>query len=138
MPDVGCCFLAGQEAIWCGFARRRHVAELTEVIVERHLICTSPSPPPALPVARLIDDDAIDPGPQCRLSPEAREGAEHSQEYLLRQVERVVAVAEQVNGQTVDHPLMSGNEFCASVFVASGTATDEGGFLAIDVCPADC
>jgi hypothetical protein len=63
-------------------------------------------PPPSLPVPRLIDDDAVDPGSESRLPPKARQGAEDPEEDLLRQIEGFVPVPEQMEGQGVDHPLM--------------------------------
>ena len=63
-------------------------------------------PPPALPVARLVDDDAVDPGAEGRLAAEAVDGAEDPQEDFLRQVERLVVVAQQVERELVDHALV--------------------------------
>ena len=66
-----------------------------------------------------------------------REGAEDAQEDFLREVERLVAVAEQVQRQRVDHPLVRGDQLGAGRFVAGGAALDERGFAAVDVRPAD-
>ena len=56
---------------------------------------------------------------------------------FLREVEGFVVVAEQVQRELIDHPLVLGDELGAGVFVAGGTALDEGGFPAPDVRPCD-
>ena len=112
------------------------VAELLQVLVERDLARPVTPPPPALPVARLVDDDAVDPGAEGGLAAEAGERAEDPQEDLLRQVERFVPVAEQVQGQRVDHPLVDGDELGAGRLVARVAARDERGFVAVDLRPA--
>jgi len=68
-----------------------------DVLIERHLIRTVAAAPEAVPVARLIHRDAIDPGPQARLATEPVNGAEHPEEDFLGKIERLVAVAEQVD-----------------------------------------
>jgi hypothetical protein len=93
--------------------------------------------PPALTVSRLIDDDAVDPGAEGGLPSEAADGAEHTQEDFLRQVERLVAITEQVKGEAEDHPLMRRDEIRAGQIVAGRTALDERRFAAIDFRPAD-
>ncbi len=93
-----------------GGAGRRQVAVLLDVLIERDLRRAEAPPPPALPVARLVDDDAIDPGLQRRLAAESRQHPEDLQEDVLRQVEGVVVVGEQVERQLIDHPLVLGDE----------------------------
>ena len=62
------------------------------------LIGAVPPPPEAMAVARLVDGDPVDPGAEARLAAEPVNGAEDAQEDFLGQVERFVAVAEQVDG----------------------------------------
>ena len=65
------------------------------------------------------------------------ERPEDAQEDFLREVERFVVIAEKVERELVDHPLMLADEFGAGVFVAGGAALDEGGFPAPDLGPGD-
>ena len=93
-----------------------------DVNLERHLVCPMAAPPETVTVARLIDRDAIDPGAQGRLAAEAMNGAEDAKEDFLRQVEGFFAVAQQVDRQLHDHPLMFADELRAGVLVARCTA----------------
>jgi hypothetical protein len=72
LPDARRRFLAGQEPIRQRRAFRLHVAELLQMLVERHLAAAVTAPPPALPVARLIDHDPVNPGAKGRLPAETR------------------------------------------------------------------
>ena len=112
-PDLLGCFLAGQRPIGEHRPARLELAALLQVLVERHLAGAVAPPPPALPVARLVDDDAIDPGAEGRLAPEARQGPEDPEEDLLGQVQRFVAVPQQVQGQRENHALVLGDELGA-------------------------
>ncbi len=117
--------------------RFRKLAVIADVLVERDLLGAVPPAPPALAVAGLVDDDAIDPGAKGRVAAERVDGAEHPQEDLLRQIEGLVMVAQQVERQLVDHPLMLAHQFRAGVFVARGTPLHEGRFAATDVRPGN-
>ena len=106
-----------------------------DVLIERHLIgAVAPAPEPVA-VARLVDGNPVDPGAQARLAAEPVDGAEDAQEHFLRQVERLVAIAQQVHGQLDDHPLVLGHQLGAGRFVAGGAALDERRFAAADVGP---
>src|SRR5688572_13292915 len=96
----------------------------------------TPTPPP-LAVACLIDDDAIDPGPEGRLAAERRDGAEDPQEDFLREVEGFVPVAKQMQREAEDHPLVNRHQLGARHFVTSRTALDEGCFAAVNFRPSD-
>ncbi len=115
----------------------REVAMIAQVLVERHLLAALAPSPPALAVARLIDDDAVDPGAEGGLAAKAVDGAEDPQEDLLRQVQRFVVIAQQVQRQLVDHALMLAHELRAGVFVACGTALNQAGFTPVDISPCD-
>ena len=106
-----------------------------DVLIERHLIGAMPPPPEPVPVARLVDGDAVDPGAQARLAAEAVDGAEDAEEDFLRQVERFVAIAQQVHRQLDDHPLVLGHQLGAGGLVAGGAALHERRFAAADVGP---
>jgi hypothetical protein len=137
-PDARRRLLAREHAVRRGgIVLLLHLAELLQVLVERDLVGAMSPPPPALAVPRLVDDDAIDPGAEGRLAAEAREGAEDAQEDFLREVERLVAVAQQVQRQVVDHALMGGHQLGARGLVARRTALDERGLAAVDFGPAD-
>ena len=109
------------------------IAVIVDVLVERDLLRPVPPPPPPLPVSRLVDDDPVDPGAKGRVAAEGVDGAEHPQEDFLREVERLVVVAQEVQRQLVDHPLVLVDQLGAGVFVARGAALNEGGFPPPDV-----
>src|SRR5262245_47122898 len=75
-------------------ARGRQLAMILDVLVERDLLASMPAPPPPQPVARLVDDDAVNPGLEAGLTAKSIERAEDPEEDFLRQVERFVVVAE--------------------------------------------
>jgi hypothetical protein len=108
------------------------------VLIERHLLGAVPAAPPALAVARLIDDDAVHPRAQAGVAAEGVDGPEDAQKDFLRQVEGFVVVVEEVQRQLVDHPLVLADELRAGVLVPSGAPLDQGGFPAADVGPGYC
>ena len=108
-----------------------------DVLVERHLIGAMPPAPEAMAVARLVHRDAIDPGAQARLSAEAVDGAEDAEEDVLGQVERLVAIAEQVDRELHHHALVLGDQIGARRLVAGRAALHERRFAAANVQPAD-
>src|SRR4051812_18700931 len=54
--------------------RLRQVAMILNVLIERDLLRAMAPPPPALTVAGLIDDDAIDPGAEAGVAAERLNG----------------------------------------------------------------
>ena len=46
-------------------------------------------------------------------------------------------IAEKIERELIDHPLMFADEFGTGLFVAGGTALDEGGFPAPNLGPCD-
>ncbi len=106
-----------------------------DVRVERHLIVAMATPPEPVPVARLVDRDAVNPRAKARLPPEPVNRAEHTQEDFLRQVERLVAIAQQVHGELDDHPLMLSDELRARHLVVQCAPLHERGFADADVGP---
>ena len=115
----------------------RQIAVVLDVLIERDLLGAVTPPPPALPVARLVDDDAVDPGAEAGVAAEGMDGAEHPQEHFLRQIERFVVVVEQVERELVDHPLVLADQLGAGVFVARGAALNQQSFAAADVGPGN-
>ena len=101
----------------------------SDVVVERDLLRHVAPAPPALPVARLIDDDPVDPGAELGLAAKTAERAEDQKEDVLRDVERLFAVAEQVIGQLEHHPLVLVHQLGAGSFVAAGAPRNQRGFL---------
>ena len=110
---------------------------IADVLVERDLLRVMATPPPALPVARLVDDDAEDPGAQRGMSAEGVDGAEDPQEHFLREVERFVVVPQQVERQLVDHPLVLVDQVGARIFVVRGAALNQQRLSAADLRPGD-
>src|SRR4029434_7230642 len=85
-PDTCGGFFAGQQTIGKNFPRRLEFAAVLQMVVERDQVGATPPAPPPLPIADLIDDDAINPGPQGRLAPEPRERPKDAQKDLLRHI----------------------------------------------------
>ena len=106
-----------------------------DVLIERHLIGAVAPPPEPVPVARLVHRDPIDPGAKARLAAEAVNGAEDAEEDFLGEVERFVAIAQQVHRQLDDHPLVLGDQLGAGRLLARGTPLHERGLTAADVRP---
>jgi tetratricopeptide (TPR) repeat protein len=107
------------------------------MLVQADLIGAMPAAPETVAVAGLVDGDAIDPGPQAGLSAEAVDGAEDPQEDFLRQIEGLVTVAEEVQGELEHHALVFRHELGAGRLVAVRTALNKRGLTAADVRPAD-
>ena len=70
-----------------------------------------------------------------RLPPELGEGAEHLEEDVLGEVERLVTVAQQVIGQLEDHALVLVDQVHTGRFVAPRTPGHQGRFAILDVLP---
>ena len=119
-------------------ARLPQLAVLEHVLFELHLIGAPAPTPPALAVAGLIDGDAIDPGAERRLAAERGNRAEDPQEDFLRQVEGLVAVAQQVEGQLENHPFVAGDQFGAGHLLAGGAALNQRGFAGANFSPPEC
>ena len=129
--------LLRQHAVGPRFGAGPELAVRRDVRVERHLVgAVAPAPEP-VPVARLVDGDAIDPGAQRRLAAEPGDGAKDAEEDFLGEVERFVAIAEQVHGQLDDHPLVLGDQLGEGHLVAGRAALNERGFAATDLRPPD-
>ena len=108
-----------EHPIGTDLAGRNELAVRGHVLIERHLVGAMPPAPEAVPVARLVDRrsgrsrcEGID-CPRNRLN-----GAEDAQKDFLREVERFVAIAQQVDRQLNDHPLMFGDELGAGGLLA--------------------
>ena len=71
------------------------------------------------------------------MTPEAVKGPENTQKDLLRQVERLVTVTQQVQGELNDHALVLRDEVSACDIIASHTPLHEGRFAAADCRPTD-
>ena len=63
--------------------------------------------------------------------------AEDAEEDFLREIERFVVIAEEVQRQLVDHPLMLGDQLGAGVLVAGGAALNQRRFAPADFGPGD-
>jgi hypothetical protein len=106
-----------------------------EMLIERHLVGAMASPPEPVPIAGLVDGDAINPGAEARLTAEAVDRAENAEEDFLGEVERLVAVAQQVHRQLHDHALVLGNQFRAGKLFPGGAALDQHRLAPADVGP---
>jgi len=77
---------------------------IAHVLVQRDLQCAVTPAPPPLPVTRLVDDDAVHPGAKTRVAAERVDRAEDPQEHFLREIERIVAVADVYDALTSARP----------------------------------
>lgn len=109
---------------------------LRDVFVEGNLLVAVPPPPEAVAVARLVDRDPVNPGPKTRLAAEPVDGAEHAEEDFLGEVQRFVAIAEQVHRELNDHPLVLADELSAGRFVSRRAALNQRRFSTADLRPA--
>ena len=101
---------------------------IRKMLIERHLIGTVAPLPETVTITRLIDGNPVNPGPQRGLPSESMNGAEHPKEDFLRQIERLVAVAEHVHRQLNHHSLMLSNELGTRRLLTLGTPLHEGRF----------
>ena len=106
-----------------------------DVLIERHLVGAMPPTPETVAVARLVHGDPVDPRAQAGLPAESLNGAEDAQEDFLGQVERFVAIPEEVHRELDDHPLVLGNQFGAGHLLARGAPLHEHCFPAADLRP---
>jgi tetratricopeptide (TPR) repeat protein len=130
--------LLGEQAVGAERGRRKQVAVGSDVGVERHLIGAMTPPPEAVPVAGLVHRDPVNPGAERRLTAKTADRPKHPQEHLLRQVEGFIAIAQQVDGQLHDHPLVFGDEIGKGDFIALGAPLDQRRFSSANFGPADC
>jgi hypothetical protein len=107
------------------------------MLIERDLIGAVPPEPEAMPVARLIDGDTVDPGPERGLSAEAMNGPEDAEEHLLSEIQRFLTIAKEVRGQLEDDPLVLRHELFRRPLVAGRAALNERGLGIRDFRPSD-
>src|SRR5450759_4267503 len=131
-------FLLPEDAIRFGqFAGGRQVAVGLEPFVERHLLSPVATPPPPLAVMRLVDDNAINPGPKGGLAAETADRAEDVEKDFLGQVQGFVVVTQQVETEVKDHSLVLGYQLRTGRLIARRAPADQRRFAAPDLGPAD-
>ena len=64
-------------------------------------------------------------------------GAEDPEEDLLREVQGFVAVAQEVEREGVDHPLVSGDQLRAGALFSCGAPLNEGSLSRRDIRPPE-
>jgi hypothetical protein len=72
------------------------------------------------------------------LAPESGDRPEHPEKDLLREVERFLAIAQQVDRQLDDHPLMFGDELGTGGLFAHCTPLHQRRFADANFRPTDC
>ena len=107
------------------------------MLIERHLIRPVAAAPEPVAVPSLIDGNPIDPGAQARLTSEPVNCGKDAQEDFLGEIQRLLAIAQQVGGELDDHPLVFSHQLGAGRFLADCTPLHEGRFAAADVEPTD-
>ena len=105
------------------------------VLIERDLISAVTPPPEPVAVACLVHRDAVNPGAQARLPAKAMDRTEHAEEDFLRQVEGLVAVAEQADRELDDHALVLAHQVGTGRLVAARTAPHERRLAAVYIGP---
>ena len=108
------------------------------MLIEGYLVGAAAPAPEPLAVPCLIDDDPIDPGFKGRLAAEAADGAEDPQEDFLGQVQSLVAVAQEMKREGVDHPLVAGYELRAGHFFSGDAALYQRCLSAGEFRPSEC
>src|SRR5215467_8931704 len=101
-------FLLFKHVLWRPLPARCELAMRCDVCIERHLVGAMPPAPEPMAVPRLVDGDAVDPGPQSGLPAESMNSAKHAEKDVLGKVERFVAIAQQVHGELHHHALVLG------------------------------
>ena len=71
------------------------------------------------------------------MTAESMNGTEDAQEDFLREIQGLVAIAEEVDRELNNHPLMLGHQLGAGLFVARSAALYERRLAPTDVRPAD-
>ncbi len=105
--------------------------------IKRHLIGAMTTPPEPVPIARLVDGDPIDPGPESGLPAETGNRAEDLEEHFLREIKRLVTVAKQVERQLHDHPLVAVHQLRECQLIAACAALNQRRFVPSDSRPVD-
>ena len=114
------------------------VAVGSHVLIEGHLIGLVPAAPPSLPITCVIDGNAVDPSLDRRLAAEAADGSEDTEEDFLGEIEGFVPITQQMQGQLIDHALVSGNQFGTGSRFTRGATLDQLSLATADVGPAKC
>ena len=77
------------------------------------------------PVLGVVGGDAQQPGRELRLAPEALDGLEHGDEHVLRDVLRLLAVAEHPVDQAEDLVAVLADDLAECLLVALDQASDQ-------------
>ena len=96
----------------------------------------TPLPEP-MAVARLVDGNAINPGPQTGLPSEPVNRPENAKEHFLREIERLFPVSQKVARQLNNGSLVFCHQLGRRTFIARGTALHERRLAIADVRPTD-
>jgi len=132
-----CQLFLREYAVRAGFDARPELAVRRNMDVERDLVGAVAPTPESMAIAGLVDGDPVNPGAQGGLPAEAGDGAKDAKEDFLREIERFVAVAKEVDGQLNDHALVLRDELREGHFITGRATLNEGGFAATDLRPPD-
>jgi len=103
------------------------------MLIQRDLIGPVTPLPEPVPIARLVHGDPVNPGSQAGLTTKPMNRLEDAKKDFLREVERFLAIAEQISSQLHHRPLMLGNELRGRTFIARGATLDERRFAIADI-----
>ena len=124
-----------EQALGGRLAPRVELTVSGDVLVERYLIRAVAAPPETVPIACLVHRDPVDPCAKARLAAEPVDSAEYPEEDVLRQVERLVTVTQEVHRQLDDHPLVLGDQLGTGRLLSRRAALHERRLPAADVRP---
>src|SRR6266852_4978036 len=96
--------------------------------INRRFLCLVPEPP-APPIRRLVQSDAVDPGLQARFAVKMLHPAEDFQKYVLRRVRRIRRIVHDAVHETVDRLMKLADQPGVGLFRTRLQFSDDGGFL---------
>ena len=108
--------------------RLRYVAMGGDVLLKRDLLLPTPPTPPSPTIGRLGDHDAVDPGAERGVAAKLWQRSEDPEEDFLREIQRLLGIAEEVERQMMDHALVVGHETGARRLIAGGAGRERAVF----------
>lgn len=130
--------LPRQLVIGCAGGRSQNqIAMLPDVLVERHLRRTLAPAPPPLTIAGLIDHDSENPGSERGLTAKPVERPENPHEHFLGQIERLLAIAKQMSGESENKMVVLKDQLGAGSFIARDASLNQSSLGSRQFWPAE-
>jgi hypothetical protein len=96
-----------------------------DMLIERNLIRPRFTPPPSLAIPDLIHDDAENPGAQTGLRAESMQSPKDAEKHLLRNIEGLFTIAQEMGGKPQDHPMVLEDQRGVGRFIAGEAAFNQ-------------